>query len=770
MRLFCKHLLRSLCRSPMQSLLIVLTVALSMAMAVTAVGVCDLVTAYSRSNAEREREIGDVVITTRGNGETRLLFAENARAVVGENASVIGEFSMVGFAALGEAGAEEAVSVSAVDFEATDAFYRFRYLAYGGFDTENVGHRAIISHSFAERAGLGLGDALSLRLMSEEVVYTVGAIAEDSGLLCEREVLVSYSGVIGLLTRKIPAVASLGDSFAPCSRLLVSASDGVSEKSVYETLLSSEELSDKSVTLTENRERTEFWTLFRLVSIYLFLFLLLLLAAFLIGTSLTLLQKRRSGEYAVFSLAGASKQQIGLWSWIESGLYAFCGIAAGTALAVPMTRMAGGLYEWNREPLRIDALSFGVGACMTLVLMGACTLWYCRLGQNPALGKIARKKTLLRRLCPPLLLLAIGSLACACVGIEGRYIPCAAVILSLIWLAFVTASTALKGLAAAWERREEARPAPHACRLLAAKALQRHFALGFACRLLSVTLALLTVLTVCGNILSKQTDALLDGSRADLIAYGLDERSETSLYENSLIRSSLRMYYSADATLKEDIGAVAISLKGDAALFLSDEITPSAIPSGDQLVLSAGLAARAQAAVGDRIRLTVDGLESEFTVSEIVAVHANFLLFDADALGLRRDLCLLEWENDDALAEVSAEIQSDGAYIMESDSLFASLNQSLRGHIALLRYAVLLALFLGLVGGANLLVRLYRDRQEERLRLLECGMERSAVRRSYAWEVLAVLLTAVLVSVLLSALICLMLDVALRSFGMLLFV
>ncbi|MBQ2999075.1 MAG: ABC transporter permease [Clostridia bacterium] len=767
MKLFVKHLLRSLRSSPVQSILIVLTVAFSMAAAVAGSSICETLGELSSQSASEERELGNILITTRGDNDERILFAEDAERAVGEDADVLGEFALVGFVG-DEENERIAVSVAVVDLVRADEFYEFHYLSYGHFTDENIDRSAVIAKRFADARGLSVGDEFSLSVLSEEVTYTVQAIAEEKGLLRDRDVLVSFGGLLGTMAQKIPAIASLGDSFAPCTRLMISVEDGVSVDSIYERLSVEKRLADKNITQTDNRDRLAFWNLFRMVSVYLFLCLILLLAGILITTSLTLLQERRSKEYALFSLAGASERQIGRWFWLESASYSVLGTLLGMLLSIPLTRICGGFYRWSEEFLRVRPLSLGIGVGMTLCLMAICTLRHRRATRKSSSKKPHSHRCPLWKVLPSLIEACLAALCMLLIDVKYCYIAAIVTILLLVRFCFVISPILLHWFASALEKREEKKQSPNATRLLALKQLGRQSSLGFACRLISVLLALISVIGVCQNLIASESKMMTEGIDVDLVAYGLDERTEERIVaEDSM--ETLRMYYNTDASVGDGINAIAISAEDLSSDFFDEKILPQTFPQADEIILSKGIASLAEVRVGDRISLELGGLTKELTVTEILSVNVNFVYFDADTFGVRRDITCVRLDDADTIESVVSKIESDGATVAGPETVFGSVSQSILGHLALLKCAVFGALILGILGAANLFLRLYRGRKEEMLFLAECGMERKAIRRSYIYEVVFVFLTAMILAAVIGGLICLCVDLALRSFGMILF-
>ena len=120
MRLFFKHLYRSVLRAPLQPLLILLTVIASTAIAVTAFRMPTMYAAHLAEMYGGRGALGDLTVTLRGDSNTRLLFAEDAEELLGDTGEVLGEFRLSGY--MGEGSETRAVAVSAVDLLRADAF------------------------------------------------------------------------------------------------------------------------------------------------------------------------------------------------------------------------------------------------------------------------------------------------------------------------------------------------------------------------------------------------------------------------------------------------------------------------------------------------------------------------------------------------------------------------------------------------------------------------------------------------------------------------
>ena len=303
MRLFFKHIFRTVLRAPVQPLLILLTVALSTAIAITAFRLPTMFSAQLHEKYGREAELGDLTVTLRGDSNVRMLFSEDAEAIVGEDGTVLGEFRLTGFYTDAEGG--RSLEISAVDLLQADAFYQFHYLEYGEFTTQNLRTSAVISETLSRELGIGVGETLSVRVLQEEYSFTVQAVAADAGLLTEAALLIPITSVTHALALRVPAIASLGDSFAPYTRLFVSLRDSADASDVLTRLSSSPAFEDKLVETTDAQAKIHSQEIIQSVSLWVPALLLLILTALLVGTSLRLQQSARSAEYGVFRACGA---------------------------------------------------------------------------------------------------------------------------------------------------------------------------------------------------------------------------------------------------------------------------------------------------------------------------------------------------------------------------------------------------------------------------------------------------------------------------------
>lgn len=774
MKLFFKHIFRSIRKSPLQPILICLTVALAVAVAVTSLRVSEMFADHARQSAYREQAVGDVLISMRGDSDVRLLFDEDARALLGDDGSVLGEFRLSAFLT----GREQSslLTVSAVDLEAADAFYTFDFLQYGSFTTVNLDRAAVISASCAEAHGLSLGDVIVLRVLDTEMAYTVEAIAADTGLLLESDILIDISGVTGMLAERVPAMASLGHSFAPYSRLMIRVNEGVDVSEIVNRFANSAHFSDKTVAQTAGTARTDFTILLQSVFVWIFALLLLLLAGFAIGSALKLLHNHRSSEYALFCNAGASPGQIRALMLAESLCYAALGGLGGVLLATPMLSGVCSLYAWQKGPITVGVFGVFFGILFAFALMLICTLLH--LQHHPAFGTVealrqadaGKERLALWDWLSPLGVIAIGGLLMLILPVSTWLFVGMPMLVAIIWLIF-TVSPFLIGQAA---RLVEKIGGRHAF-LLPIKNVRNRFAIRHAGRLLAVVFSVIFTLLVCIGAFDRQLASMTTNFSSDMVAVNVSEQGKATIAADPDVAGIMELSYFVGCSLGETAESVtAVSASGDVALCADTATLPKLLPVGKEIAVSKGLAALVGARVGDWIPLTVQGISHELMVTEILPINANFVYLDAHALGLSHQMLCIRFADgavDDMAvsARLLAVLEAEGASSLALEQVFDEMPAMFDGHLQLLRWGAVAAAVLSIVACANVLMQQYRERKTEREVLRVCGMERGRMVAMHVMECTFAAIVALAIAVLSSGAICLLIDLCIRSFGMVLF-
>ncbi len=772
MRVFFKHLLRTLLRAPVQPLLILLTVVASTAIAVTAFRLPAMFTSHLYEVYGAEAELGDLTVLLRGDSDTRMLFSEDAEAIVGGEGAGLGEFRLTGFTR-GEDGLRP-LALSAVELTRADAFYQFHYLEYGEFTAQNLRSSAVISESLSRELGLSVGDSLNLRVLETEYTFLVQAIAANEGLLTETDLLVPITSLTQALSVRVPAIGALGDSFLPYTRLLIKANDPARVSAIHDRLAASPAFSDKLVETTDPAVKIHSQEVIQNVALWIPALLLLILTALLVSTSLKLLQSGRSLEYGIFRSCGATVGQLSCLQMGESLLYAVLGGIGGVFLSAPLLRVTSLAYAWQTEPVSVGVTGAVFGLLWAVVFMGGSTLIHLcttRRNEKRSGARDGREAAPTRRGAGAVatVLLCLSTVSLPLVPPTHRYLSCVAVLLSLVWCVYIVVPVILKAVAGLGIRALSCASRPMPSLWLALKNLRVSAPLSQVARLSVLLLSLLLTIVTCTTVLARQSDQLEDFLIADTLVVNANETLEVLTDSLDGVDATLRFAYFPEVDLESGAVVLGLSLAGDANACVHADILPERIPHAGEIAVSTGIASMEGVRVGDRMTVSVKGCRGDFTVSEIVDTNVSLVYFDAVALGMKNDtMCVLTDGSVDREALLSL-VEPYGAAVIGAGDLFGGLSKTMDGYLTLLDDAFLAALTVTLIGVVNLLCEQFRARRSERAVLHLCGATHHGVRRVAVCELTLVLLFAILLSLPLAAVMCRLVDLGARSFGMALF-
>ncbi len=775
MKYFFKHLLRTIKAFPIQPILILLTVTLSVAVAVTAVRTEGMFSEHAEARADQEGRLGDLIITVPGDSEVRMLFSEDAEPIVGERAQILGEYTLTAYYT--DASGGHLLSVSSVDLAAADAFFDFSYTEYGRFTAQELDRSIMLSSSAASQYGLHVGDTVTLRLLNIDEDYTVQAIAEPTGLFSERDILLPITAAVRLLSRHAPELAALGNGFSPYNRLILRA-DPAYHTELFEELSSSEAFRDRSVELTSIQTQTEYLLFWQMNIVRLLALSILLLCGILIGTALSRLRTMRTCEIALFCSIGASRRQLWLLQLMENALYALLGSAAGALLAIPLIRHVGRLFAWQREPLAMthENVLFGFGFAGLLMLGFSLPSLLIQPKELCITEETDPDEVRPRRRTPAIpiafCLIVPAVILCFALPTKHTLIPGITAALVLIWLLYLLTPYLLRGTAELLARLQQRRAAPKPTPFLSLRNLKNHPTLSHSARLFAVLLAILSTLTVCRGMLKDQIDMMQELVRGEMIAVGLPNDLHEELEAHSAVTGVMPLQISMNAELEQEYSVIALSANGDLSSCLHPKLIPDVLPQDGQAAVSVGIAALLELEVGDRFSISLGGVEKTYTVCELLRLQAPIVMLPTKHVGSERLTCIRLRDNvtDDELNELLALLESRGVMMTDTAELLGDFPLTMRGFSRLLSDVMLAGTFISAIGIANLLIGVYHARTRERALLSMCGMTRGQIIRSGALELIALFVFAVLIAAPAGATLCLLLDRVMRAAGMALFV
>ena len=779
MGVFFKHLIRTVKKAPLQPLLILLTIILSVAVGVTAFRFGSVFFIRSGEMRMEEVALGDIVINSGAERPNGILFDSDAKELLGDKAEVLGDFSLIAFRN-GENGKKQPIAASAIDLAAADGYFLFDYYAYGGFNTENLESSVIISKSYADKSGLSVGDSVRVLILNEELEYKVQAVAEDSGILLKKDMLLPIESVIGLLAKRSVFIASLGDSFIPYNRLMIRVGKGVDAEEVAGMLSESKAFEGCRVDNMSKNTDGESFAVFESVATLMLSLLVCGLAVLLIITSQSLMQKQRSMEYALFSAAGASRDQLAALQYFESLIYAALGGLAGILLSPYMLSYTVKLFSWQRYSVAVGFEGIIFGGLLSVAL--------CFIGTFVTVNR-DKKRELASRLnegnYPKVsregygVVIVLGIIVAVCLAvamispIKYRYIPIILLIVAFTVLLYASSGHIIRCVATVLEKLSNGKRGGGAF-LLSVKNLKNNHTLRHSGRLLSVLFALLCAIFICSGELTRQYDAFDNIIEGEIIAVNMNSETVERIKKDAQVEGVSTFYYSDAVMINGKYEVMTIFTSGDSKACISKDFVAEKMPDAGEIVISKSAAGLLDVRLGDKVSVDVNGRTHKVSVIEICDVNIPMVYMDCSYVAANMKMNCIKLKDgievgSEEYGEITAEIFASGAQIIDEKEITGTIMNTIDGFTSLVAATVVISVIISLVGCANVFGDNVIMRRREREILHLCGMEKRKILKMHMLEIVITLILALILGVAVGFLLCVGLNVGLGSFGFALF-
>lgn len=769
MRLFCKHFFRTIRRAPLQPILIVLTVALAVASSVVSFRLPRVFEHHAEDVNRNLAESGDILVSLRGDSNVRFLFCEDAEDALDGAGTVLGEYVLTAFLPTEEK--TELLSVSATDLVAADDFYQFRFTAYGQFTAENLDASAVVSESAAKRYGWRVGDQITISLLGEKLTYTVQAIAKPTGLLAERDILISAQGILRRVIASAPALAGMELKSMPCTRLMIRLDDPTRDGEILARLLEKTQFAKMAVCSTREGAGTDYYLFAERMSLGLLAAVLILLSGILTATSQQLLEQERQTSRALFRVAGASQGQMAVAQFAESAVYALVGAVCGSLLARPMLEKACARFDWYENGATVGISGYLFGFVLSFGLMLASTA--IRLfseRRDPLSALLGEPDLRARKRQGTILLVVFGVLSLLSIGIalalptQKRYLPSLFAIFFCAMTLYEAVPFVLRWISVLLSQVTDRFARPQAWIWLIARNVRNRFSICHVGRLFALTLAFLILMLSSQRALSEQIRTWDTAPTADICAVHVPEETVEEINGLQAVRGTAWMTVFPVAELPGNITYTAVSIEGNAEACLRADLLPSRLPKGNEAVISEGVSELLGIGVGDVLNLTVGGVACQLTVSECIS--GNLIFFDAQSLGLfgERVFCVRATEAS-AIEDLVGKLESNGAILTDPKVMLGEGTDIMSGFLDLVWFFVLLCGGLMAVGCANVFLEQHRAGKAERERLNHVGVTAREVMLWEWAETGLVLAISAICAVAFGWVLCRLAEYAMGSFG-----
>ena len=733
MKLFLKHLFRSIEKRPAQPLILIFTLALALTISVLALSVEEALAEEAEIHQTEKYGSADLTVSLNGFSESRFMFTKRAEELLGERASVAGLYELP---MLFDGGAT-AVFAAATDFREIGNVFSLHFTEYGKITGSTLEDTALISAELAKERELKVGDSITVTLLGGERTYRVGAISLYP-FAADYDVLVDISGVIRLLGSDSPVISALGEDFRPCSTVYVDVAEGYSLDECREILSADTDFADntfKNVTdAVKESSNTEIMSYVVDVSVLL----TAILSAAVTFCCFYILSVERTEENSIFVAAGASPRLMNLMQYLEIGVYWAAGCAVGTGLIFPALWFADqitGLVYTSITPSFIGILKSG--AFLLLAAFATVTLFILSRGSRPRLrGKMATWLYFI----PPSSTLAIFAVAFS-VGSKAMFAISIIAAVSVLATAFICIPKVICTVAGLLGKASDKRPGggkKHSSAPLR-YAIKNLFSVRHLHNFARLT-ALLTAITLCSAVVIlaahgfKRVSASIFS--ADIAVINATEGCHEAV---SACKSAERVdKVLLDMAEKTDgVSIFAISVSDTAVL--SELLPIEAAPEGNRAIVSSDQARLFSLKVGDPYTVIMDGESIELEVAEISDLGISAVIFDCEHFGIPSNMLAVKaaegYSEQELLLELADVTASELAAIAPISSLLETRINVINVYLSAANLMLCAIVLFSLIGMLDNLSQSYRTRRQEFELYALCGMTRGDIRRMKSAEI-----------------------------------
>ncbi len=731
MKLFFKHLLKSTKKRPLQPLILLVTLVLSVTV------MCSVLTLHSAISDERylmeEARLGraEIEISLSSSSDSRFMFAEDAVRIVGENAKVSGYYEVI--LSVGEEGI---VSAAAVDYDTVSDIFDIEFTEYIGLEENDRGISAFISADFAEENQLSAGDRFGATLLGREVEYIVSGIARRE-FIKRFDVLLDITGVVKILASESPFAAALGDSFRPCNTILIDLADGDDIEEAVRALsndpaFEGRNIRDVSVKGYGKGNRDMISAIIRFAIV-----LSSIMTAVVAYSSFSILASERREENNSFILAGARPSFMCFVQYAEAAVYWLIGAPLGLLLTLPALRFikeyAG--FKYSKVNLTLQNALISTAFMLIAVLCSASV--FVLLGKN--------KKPFVIKGVAALVFAAVAAimyLLTFAVPLSAKLIVGMISAIVLLLLIFCSAALLFRFILGVVNGKRDkdlinSGKIPGTSYHYSLKNLHNLPVMHGIVRMLSLLVGAFLCISYTVNSLNGNLYLLENLFESEHIILNGTERCYERVLECESVDRAHRLYY-AEAEYDNGIRTNLLSVSDIDAFSETLKVTHQ--PEGREAVISYIEAKAMSLEVGDSFVIKQNSTEIELRVAEIVRTGMVFVLFDCESFGIDYSMLLPEakagYSSSEQLSEISARTADEAAAIIGSDKLADMVTESTLIYINSGNLLLGAITVFSLIGIFNTFLECYRSRKEEFAMYYSAGMSKSGIRRLKLSEIL----------------------------------
>ena len=770
---FAKYIFRELKKSPIQPIIIILTL---MCAILTMISSVEIIIGIRNELIENHNTWYDVEVKLSSGSDVRVLFFDDAEELVGDNGLVMGEFSISGL--MDKEDGKDLINISATDIISADRFCGFKFTDYGRITEQNLNKSIIISSKAAVENNLHVGDKISISLLGEKFDFTVEAIALSEGILHDNIGVINIGAITATLAKVNPSIATLAGSIVPYTSLKIKLNNP-SEIDDYKDRLSALPSLSHATVITgdEDYESDKFVNMTSFVIISITTIVILLLSAVVIASSFDILNRKRRADNALFMICGADPIHLGRKNALELLIYGIIAMILALPISRPISEKFNEIFGVSLTSIHVIAVFISMIGCIIIIsfvilfeFSKSRGLRICDLLADATVtdeGSVSTKIPLVL-----FILVAIGVVGIAITPTRMQYVPAILSVTLFLGLIYLGLPILLKQISLLLTKALSKMKCAPAKLVLAFKNLYFSYPTMHASRLVSLLIVIIVSILICMNILTGQIDTIESLIDCDYVAIAADKNTEKFIEDIDGVDAAFCISITQELMTEEDTGLLGLSANDEAFNYLNPEIAPAINPKGGEIAISRGVAELCAKTMGDEINLTYESRIYSFKVVDIIDTNANLVFYDVEHLGLRNDLlCIRSTDTADGDVEsaITNLVEARGASILPSTQMFMKLTKRLHSYAETTNIAVFISIITTLLGISNVLISSFISKKREREVYYSIGMTKTDITLASVTEILVCLLCAIILGILIIPMMMWMMDAAIAPWGVSLF-
>ena len=737
MKLFFKHLIRGILKRPLQPVIIILTIALSVLVSITAFTMKKSVADEVNLSNEAIYGSSDIVVKLNSNSRSRFMFDTEVESLLSGKANAVGTYELV-FSLN-----DDAVFAKAVDFTEINTVFDFHFTQYGEVKEEEISVSAMITEDLAKKHNISLGEKIELELFGKKIQYGVCAISK-SPFFDGSEIIVDITGVMRVLASESTFISVL-DGIKPYSAIYIDVFDDENKNECIELLSKSDSYSDKSIIeVSENINRGLLE-----ITLPFVINVCIALSAFLtivvVFNSIFILSKQRVEENNTFIAIGTKKSLLNFMQYLEIILYWLIGTPIGILISIPVIS-ATRLYlsfKYAQYSLELSNTLFGIFLVLLISLLTVTFFVASREKER----KEGKRGALIIALFSAFIILLVFTLLHNGNLRAGAGILSAITVILIVF--FATPYLIFKSLTLIFNLIEKGKARGKNIKIkslyYALKNLKSIDALKNTARLVGslIVVVLATAMLVGsshGNL--NATKQYFDG---DYIVLNATERCYDKISQLESVKEVSQVYQSR-ANYEKGYLTLVTSSNNKGAFSNTFEIRE--LPKGNEAIMSKTDARSLNLKRGDEFTIKLDGKSLTLSVKDIVDTGTTAIIVDYEGLGLTPNMILVkakDGKQNQLLSELTLASSDELATVISAKEL---RSDKIESNTSILRCAnMLLCIILSyaLLGIINNQFESYRSRKEELSLYHYAGISKSQIAKMILFELGAVLIIGILV-------------------------